>query len=198
MISAGTDGSSPDGRMRHNAFGGVRSPDRILLLGVGNTLLGDEGFGVAALSWLELRYAWPANVRLLDGGTRGILLMPDIMDCDFLLVLDVVLGPGKPGSFYLLDGDDIGQALSFRISMHQTSLADVLGLCQLAGHRPAAKVVGFEPFDWQTPSSSITAGAAELLPAFCARVIRELAALGAQPLQSPVGKFSSSNSSKPF
>ena len=67
---------------------------RVLVLGVGNILLSDEGFGVAAVKRLERDYTWPDNVRLLDGGTLGLFLMPEIMDADFLVVLDVVLGPG--------------------------------------------------------------------------------------------------------
>ena len=94
---------------------------RILIMGVGNILLTDEGFGVRAVEHLQANYAWPENVRLLDGGTQGLMLMTELMDCETLVVLDVVLGPEKPGTVYLLEGEDLRKSLSFRDSMAQYS-----------------------------------------------------------------------------
>ncbi|MDE5879464.1 MAG: HyaD/HybD family hydrogenase maturation endopeptidase [Desulfovibrio sp.] len=151
---------------------------RVLVLGVGNILLSDEGFGVAAVDKLERDYTWPENVRLLDGGTLGLLLMPDIMDCDELVVLDVVLGPGAPGTIYLLDGEDLRKSLSFRDSTHQTDLVDTLVSCGLAGHRPDAIIIGIQPDDWQTLCPELTPALAARLPEFCAKVVAELARRG--------------------
>ena len=80
---------------------------KVLILGVGNILLRDEGFGVRAVEYLQQHYQWPDNVRLLDGGTQGLMLLPAIQDCHSLVVLDVVLGPEAPGTVYLLEGDDL-------------------------------------------------------------------------------------------
>lgn len=155
--------------------------DRVLLLGVGNALLSDEGFGAAALAYLEANYIWPENVRMLDGGTGGMLLMADLMDCDVAVILDTVLGGGRPGTFYFLDDADLAGALSARQSMHQTSLADVLISCDLAGARPRTFVFGFEPFDIVTVSPVITPAAQRLLPDFCARVVARLQKLAIFP-----------------
>ena len=88
-----------------------------MIMGVGNILLTDEGFGVRAVEYLQAKYTWPENVRLEDGGTQGLLLMSTLMDCDTLVVLDVVLGPEKPGTIYMLEGEDLRKSLSFRDSM---------------------------------------------------------------------------------
>ena len=96
------------------------SDQKVLILGVGNILLTDEGFGVRAAAYLEEHYRWPDNVTLMDGGTQGLMLMSELMDCDFLVVLDVVLGPREPGTIYRLEGENLRQSLSFRDSMHQT------------------------------------------------------------------------------
>ena len=80
-------------------------------MGVGNILLTDEGFGVRAVEYLQANYTWPENVRLEDGGTQGLLLMSTLMDCDTLVVLDVVLGPEKPGTIYMLEGEDLRKSL---------------------------------------------------------------------------------------
>lgn len=59
--------------------GGRVNDKRILILGVGNILLTDEGFGVRAVEYLKAHYRWPEGVRLMDGGTQGLMLMPELL-----------------------------------------------------------------------------------------------------------------------
>ena len=151
---------------------------KILILGVGNILLTDEGFGVRAVEYLETHYRWPERVRLMDGGTQGLMLMPELLECDFLVVLDVVLGPEAPGTFYLLEGEDLRKSLSFRDSMHQTDLLDTLITCHLAGHRPEAVVIGLQPFDYKTMQVGLSPQAQALLPEFCRKAVEEMARRG--------------------
>ena len=105
---------------------------RVLIMGVGNILLRDEGFGVAAVNHLEKNYYWPENVRLQEGATQGLLLMSELEECDLLVVLDVVLGGKEPGTVYLLENEDLSRSLSFQGSMHQTDLLQTLQVCELA------------------------------------------------------------------
>jgi len=151
---------------------------RILILGVGNILLTDEGFGVRAVEYLETHYRWPEQVRLMDGGTQGLMLMPELLECDFLVVLDVVLGPEAPGTVYLLEGEDLRKSLSFCDSMHQTDLLDTLITCHLAGHRPEAVVIGLQPFDYKTMRVGLSPQAQDLLPEFCRKAVEEMARRG--------------------
>jgi hydrogenase maturation protease len=151
---------------------------KVLILGVGNILLTDEGFGVRAVEYLQARYRWPAHVRLMDGGTLGLLLRPDMQECDLLVVLDVVLGHEAPGTVYLLEGEDLRKSVSFRDSMHQTDLLDTLIACELAGSRPQALVFGMQPFDYKTMGIELTAKAQALIPEFCRKVVDELSRRG--------------------
>lgn len=152
---------------------------RILILGVGNTLLCDEGFGVRAMDYLERHYQWPANVRLVDGGTLGLLLMAELLECDLAIVLDIALGGQKPGAFYRIESEQLDRrSLAPRQSAHQTSISDTLISCELAGHRPEAVVFAMEPFDFQSPRAAISPQAQALLPAFCAKVVEQLAGMG--------------------
>lgn len=151
------------------------SMQNVLILGVGNILLTDEGFGVRAVEYLTAHYRWPENVTLLDGGTNGLMLMSDLMDCDFLVVLDVVLGPKEPGTIYRLEGENLRQSLSFRDSMHQTDLLDTLVTCELAGHRPEAVVFGIQPYDYKSMEIELTPELQAKLPEFCEKVVAELA-----------------------
>ncbi len=165
--------------------GGRVDDKKILILGVGNILLTDEGFGVRAVEYLETHYRWPERVRLMDGGTQGLMLMPELLECDFLVVLDVVLGPEAPGTFYLLEGEDLRKSLSFRDSMHQTDLLDTLITCSMAGHDVQAVVFGLQPFDYHSMQVGLTPEAEKLLPEFCTKVVAALAERGiavAQPV----------------
>lgn len=163
-------------------------PQKILVLGVGNILLADEGIGVRAIEHLQNHYSFPAHVRLLEGGTQGLMLMDALMDCDILIVLDAVLGKGEPGTFYRLTDDNLRQSLTFRDSMHQTDLVDTLISCDLAGHRPDAIVLGMQPADYTSLCPELTPAVAQRLPAFCDWALKELRALGvsATPLASPM------------
>lgn len=147
---------------------------RILILGVGNTLLGDEGFGVHALRYLEENFSWPQNVRLVDGGSLGLLLLGELLECDFAVILDVALGGRPPGTFYKLEEDALNPGLGFRQSMHETGVSDILISCDLAGHRPEVEIFAMEPFDLQNPRPELTAQAAAKLPEFCEKVVGEL------------------------
>jgi len=147
---------------------------KVLIMGVGNILLTDEGFGVRAVEYLQANYTWPENVRLEDGGTQGLMLMTELMDCDTLVVLDVVLGPEKPGTVYMLEGEDLRKSLSFRDSMHQTDLLDTLVTCSMAGHEVQAVVFGLQPFDYHTMQMELTPQAQALLPEFCTKVVAAL------------------------
>lgn len=149
---------------------------QVLLLGVGNILLGDEGFGVHALRRLEEGWTWPENVKLLDGGTLGLMLMAELMECDLVVILDIVRGGGEPGSFYRIE--DFSAAPDMRQSMHQTSMEDVLISCGLAGKRPEAVALAMEPYDMQSISAALTPQAEARLEDFCRTVIGELAKMG--------------------
>ncbi len=72
-------------------------------MGVGNTLLKDEGVGVRTVEEFERQYTVPGNVRVVDGGTQGLWLTPTLQETDHLVVVDAVLGDGEPGTLYRLE-----------------------------------------------------------------------------------------------
>ena len=151
---------------------------RLCVLGVGNLLLSDEGFGVRAMEYLRDRYDWAEPVDFVDGGTLGRGLMPLLRDYDRVLVLDVVLGQGEPGTVYLLENEDMRKSASFRDSTHDTDFVDLLSTCDLLGGRPDCIVVGLEPFDCHTLKAELTEQAKALLPAFCRKAAMELVRRG--------------------
>lgn len=152
--------------------------NRILLLGVGNILYSDEGLGVHAFRYLERNYRFSDNVTLMDGGTMGKLLMAEIMDSDFLLVMDAVLGGEAPGTIYRLTDEALRKSLGFRDSQHQVDLVDTLISCEMIGNRPNAVVIGMEPADWKTLSGDLTDVCRKSLPKYIGHVLEELEAAG--------------------
>lgn len=156
----------------------IMAERKILILGIGNTLLADEGFGVRALNFLRDNYIWPDNVSLLDGATMGLMLMGDLLECDLAIILDIAQAGGAPGSFYEVEIESSMPSLPFRQSMHQASIADVLASCELAGHRPMATAFCMEPFDCETPRESLSLAASANLSGFCSKVVARLAKMG--------------------
>ncbi|WP_428567295.1 MAG: HyaD/HybD family hydrogenase maturation endopeptidase [Solidesulfovibrio sp. DCME] len=154
------------------------SPRKILILGVGNILYTDEGVGVRAVERLLETYDFSDNVTLMDGGNLGMRLMQPLMDCDYCIVLDAVLGGDAPGTIYRFTGEDLRKSLAFKDSMHQSDLVDTLIYCELVGKRPETVVIGMEPFDFKTMAVELSPAIAERLPAMLEVALTELAAAG--------------------
>jgi len=112
--------------------------ETIGILGIGNTLLQDEGFGPCCVERLERLYQLPDNVKVLDGGTAGILLAPFIEEIDILYLIDTVSLPDQPGTIHCFTDKDIyAKNIQTRMSPHQVGLLEILELCKLRGRAPA-------------------------------------------------------------
>ena len=110
---------------------------KIGILGIGNLLMHDEGFGVHFIEHLDKHYVIPDNVSTLDGGTAGIMLSPFIEDVDFLYVIDTVAIKDEPGSIHCFTDDDVRAGnIHARMSPHQVGLLDILELCKLRDKAP--------------------------------------------------------------
>lgn len=113
---------------------------KIGILGVGNILLSDEGFGVHVVDYLEKTYAFGEGVTLLDGGTAGIYMAPFLEDHDPIFVVDVMTLDGAlPGSIHSFSAQDAtNSAMKLRMSPHQLGILDILAICELRGRSPEA------------------------------------------------------------
>lgn len=120
----------------------------VLVLGLGNRLLTDDGVGPAILDELRTVDALPrANTRLCDGGTVGLALLPLVEDADALIVLDAARFFGAPGAVRVFLGEEMdAQAGRAANSVHEAGLADLLSAARLAGVLPERRaLVGVEP-----------------------------------------------------
>lgn len=109
----------------------------VLVLGLGNLLMGDDGFGPSVIEALNAGFRFPPGVSVLDGGTPGLNLLPLIMDTGRLLVVDTVNTDGKPGELRFYDKSGLFVAPpNRRQSPHEPGLAEVLSTLDLAGRGP--------------------------------------------------------------
>ena len=118
-----------------------------LVLGIGNVLWADEGFGVRAVAALNAGWQFPDSVTLMDGGTLGLYLLPHVQAARRLLVFDAVDYGLEPGTLHVLKDGDIPTYLGVgKMSLHQSSFQEVLSLAQFSGQSPqSAVLVGVQP-----------------------------------------------------
>jgi hydrogenase maturation protease len=109
----------------------------ILVLGLGNILLGDEGVGVRVVERLRERFEFPGRVRVMDGGTLGLDLLPYLEEAARLIVVDAVQARQAPGTLVRMEGDQIPVFLdAAKVSPHQEGLSDLLAVATLKGYLP--------------------------------------------------------------
>lgn len=126
----------------------TRAP--ILVLGVGNILLSDEGVGVRVAEALQ-RMELPEGVEVLDGGTASMALLDSLRDRDKVIIIDAVKGHHEPGTIYRFTPGDISVHREIITSLHQLGVLDALTHAEYLGHAPQSVIFyGIEPeeMDW--------------------------------------------------
>lgn len=150
----------------------------LLILGLGNVLLEDDGVGAAAVSLLLDRFEPPDGVRVLDGGTLGLSLLPYLENAGAVILVDAVSADGAPGTLVRLDGEDVASAVATRLSPHQVGVADLLDGARWLGRYPDRVVLlGLVPASMELSvglSPLVRASLLELVE----QVVAEAASLG--------------------
>jgi hydrogenase maturation protease len=142
---------------------------KILVLGIGNTLLTDEGVGIVAMHELETRYGTREDMEFLDGGTLSFTLAVPISECDALLVIDAAELGATPGAVRSFEGAEMDRFLGAnrKSSVHEVGLLDLMSISQLTGHWPDRRaLIGVQPavVNW---GESLTPQVAAALPEIC-------------------------------
>ena len=112
---------------------------KTVVLGVGNILLSDEGFGVRVAEALSQRFRFPDAVEVLDGGTLGIELMRFLDGAQRLILIDAIHGT-EPGSFRIIQGDDVRLYFQEKVSLHEMGIQEVLASLVVM-EKPIAEIV---------------------------------------------------------
>lgn len=129
----------------------------VLVLGIGNLLWADEGFGVRAVEELHRHYKFPDNVKVMDGGTQGIYLVQHVRQADILLVFDAIDYGLEPGTMKRIEGDEVPKFLGVKkISLHQTGFQEVLAMAEMLGDYPKhLLLIGVQPVELEDYGGSL-------------------------------------------
>jgi len=129
----------------HRKGGDKISPPDIVILGIGNMLLSDEGVGVHVANKL-MGIDLPKGVSVVEGGTDGFRLLNVITHADRLIVVDAIKGGAAPGSIYRFNINEVKNCPSvFKTSVHQIGILEVIKVSGLIGKTPRTTVIGIEP-----------------------------------------------------
>ncbi len=118
----------------------------ILVIGMGNVLMQDEGVGVRAVEEIECNYHIPDSVQIMDGGTTGTELLAPMRNKKHLIIADAVNTGAPPGTLVRMADEQVPAFFQTKISNHQLGLCDLLALLQLGGDAPQhVTIVGMVP-----------------------------------------------------
>ena len=146
---------------------------QILILGIGNILWADEGFGVRVVEYLAQHYDFPPQVGVLDGGTQGLYLMSYLENLDTLIIVDAIDFGLPPATVHSVSGDDVPKTMGARkVSLHQTGFQEVLGLLDWRGCMPRSlHLVGVQPVTMEDYGGGLTAEVAAQVPVVAKKVL---------------------------
>jgi len=135
-----------------------------LVLGLGNTLLGDEGIGVHVIENMQKEYSDLNGVTFLDGGTLSFTLASYIEEADNLIIIDAAQLNSSPGDISVYEGEEMDQFVSSNRnkSVHEVNINDILALAHLTDQLPERRaLIGIQPqfIDWSDSLSPSVAGA---------------------------------------
>lgn len=130
----------------------------VLVLGIGNLLWADEGFGVRCVETLAQGWAMPPRVRVMDGGTQGLYLLPYVQGARRLIVFDAVDYGLPPGAVKLVEDDEVPRFMGAKkMSLHQTGFQEVIAAAALTNQCPERMLlVGVQPAQLEDYGGSLT------------------------------------------
>ncbi len=152
----------------------------IAVFGIGNILLSDDGVGVHAVNKLSSEYQFPGNVEIIDGGTKGLDLLPLFENRDRVLIIDAANFKKGPGTIDMVEGDSIPSFLSSKLSVHQIGLPDMLFAAKLMDIMPAGIcLIGIQPLSMET-SAEMSGLISGKMGALISRVLEKLKEWGVE------------------
>lgn len=163
----------------------------VLILGIGNLLWADEGFGVRCTEALARDYQLPAGVRIMDGGTQGLYLLPYVQGAQRLIVFDAVDYGLPAGTLKRVENDEVPAFMGAKkMSLHQTGFQEVIAAARLTGAAPAEMLlIGVQPVELEDFGGSLRPAVKAQIPAALDIALEQLAAwgYGAQRRTQPDG-----------
>ncbi len=165
----------------------MTSAHSIVVLGVGNTLMQDDGIGVWAVRTLAETYDLPARVRLVDAGVAGLRCLPEFDGAEHLLIIDAVSGKEAPGTIYRLGPEDLSARRGPFFSAHEVGIVELISVARMLGKLPRTRILGVQPQEIREVGLDLTPALRDALPRVVEAVVEELEALGIKPVRKVYG-----------
>jgi hydrogenase maturation protease len=159
---------------------------KILVLGIGNLLFGDEGIGVHFIHYMGEKYDFKGEhqVALLDGGTLAQRLIPIMVEYDKVIIIDTINAPGvEAGEVYFFDFDAVPDVVNWQGSAHEVEMLQTLNMMDLVGDRPQTMIMGIVPTVIEATEFSLSPGVSNAVPLMEKTLIDYLKVLGVQSIQ---------------
>lgn len=153
------------------------------VIGIGNILLQDEGFGVHVINFMNMNYSFNSDeVQLIDGSTMGYGLLDTILNLETAIIIDALKTDDKPGSIYKFHDSDLPANL-MRKTAHEVEFIDVITMCNLTGFTPKLIFFAVVPENCDNISMELTEPLKLCVPLVAENILRELRAFNITPLQ---------------
>ena len=149
----------------------------VTILGLGNILLADEGFGVHFIRWFSKRYVATDDIKMIDGGTLGYALLDIICSCENLIVIDVLKAKDTPGSIYRFNTQEMQAHMPPPTTAHEVTFFDVLFKVELLEELPETLFLCIVPQDYGEMNLEMTAMMQEKFPVMEKFLLEELSKL---------------------
>lgn len=158
--------------------------ETIVVLGIGNLLWADEGFGVRCIEALQQRYEFAPQVQLIDGGTQGLYLIQHVQAASKLLIFDAIDYGLVPGELKTVENDEVPRFMGAKkMSLHQTGFQEVLMLALLTEQYPAeVLLIGCQPEELEDYGGSLRPVVREAMEDALALGVDALRRWGARPV----------------
>jgi hydrogenase maturation protease len=156
----------------------------ITILGLGNILMRDEGFGVHFVRWIGNRWRFPQTVELVEGGVMAYALLGPVCGCEHLIVVDVLKTDDVPGSVYRFTLAEIEPKLPPPTSAHEVQFLDVLCKAEMLDEAPEVIFLCVVPENMQDMDMEMSPLMLEKFPVVEDLLMKELARYGIRPERS--------------
>ncbi len=167
----------------------VPAPASVLVLGIGNVLWADEGFGVRCAEALHERFVLPPQVQVVDGGTQGMYLLDFVCSASHVLVLDAIDFRLEPGALKVFRDAEVPEWSDTKMSLHQATFQELLSLARLRDRFPEKiTLIGVQPAELDDLGGSLSPTVRARLDEAVALAVAELSDWGvvAVPRTEPV------------
>jgi hydrogenase maturation protease len=159
-------------------------PDKdieVLVLGVGNDMMGDEGIGVRVVRELKNSYEFSSAVEIADGGVGGLSLLPLIRSAEEVVIVDAVDAEAKPGSIFMFNTEELEVDKQAKMTMHDTGILEVIRTAALMEEGLDATVIGVQPKKMDEFGGELSRAVSRKLPRIIEIILELLASRGLFP-----------------